>query len=211
MTLRIARNRPILARLVIEALGAESRRAIIAELLRNPQGLPASAIARSLGLAISTILSHLDKLVAAGIVKVVPARRGGRIHKVYRLQDREIILHVDLPLLASIPSNEVLSGYLRAFINKVREKRSLPPSFDPDDIRELLGVDLDRALMLADYLKLSEEEIVSTLTEEAREAFAGQQKIRFRDIGDRLRIHTYWAVKVARRLEELGEYEVVYD
>jgi len=211
MTIRISKTRPVLVRLIIEALSGDSRRQIVAELLKNPEGLSASELARRLDLTISTILTHLDKLIAAGIVRVVPKRRGARIYKIYRIVDEEIELTIDLRLLTSIPSTEELRKGVRELLREIRRERVLPPSFDPETVRDTLRVDIDTALMLTDYLRLNEDEVVSQLCEEAREIFKGFKEVGLRELEEKLRVHTYWALKVARRFEELNEYLVRYD
>lgn len=210
MTLRIAKTRPVLALLVITALSSESRRRIVKELLQARNGLSASQISKRLGLSIPTILSHLDKLLAAGIVRAVPVRERGRIQKLYRVIDKELQLVVDLNLLSKVPPEDVLKEQLERYIKESRKTMPLSERFDPDRIMEVLGVDFETAIMLADYFNMCKEDIVSILVEELREKLSGREEVSLAEIENYLRVTTFWAIKVAGRMEELGLVRVKY-
>lgn len=210
MSVRINRNRPLLALLAIEALSSDSRRAILGQLLRVKEGLPASVLAKSLGLTLPTILSHLDKLVASGLVKVVPSKRGGKPVKLYRAAGRRLVLEVDLSTLAAIPPRERLQGMLAEVVGKLRERGRLPERLDPYTAQEVLGLETEEALVVADYYNMSRDAIVEMLIEEALEAFKGRDEVELGEIEEALKLTTYWAVKVANRLEELGIVSVKY-
>lgn len=210
MTIRIARNRPVLALLIIEALSSESRRKIVKELLNEKQGLSASELSRRLGLTLPTILSHLDKLVASGIVRIIPLREKGRVQKLYRLSDKDLQMYIDLGLLANIPEEETLKEHLAKYIEESRKRAPLTEKFDPQVIMDILGVDFNTAIMLADYFNMSTEEIVGMLVKEAESFVKDKEEVRLEDIERLLRVTTYWAVKVANRLEELGYTNIRY-
>ena len=210
MTLRIAKTRPVLALLVITALSSESRRRIVKELLQARNGLSASQISKRLGLSIPTILSHLDKLLAAGIVRAVPVRERGRIQKLYRVIDKELQLVVDLNLLSKVPPEDVLKEQLERYIKESKKTMPLSERFDPDRIMEVLGVDFETAIMLADYFNMCKEDIVSILVEELREKLSGREEVSLAEIENYLRVTTFWAIKVAGRMEELGLVRVKY-
>ncbi len=210
MSIRVPRNRPLLALLVTEALASDSRRAILRELLASPDGMMASELAKRLGLTLPTILSHIDKLAAAGLVRAVPYRRGGKVYKKYRAAGRRVAMDVDLALLSSIPPREVLEKKLASLVDKAREKGELPETMDPASVKEVLGVDLGEAVILADYYNMSRDRIVDILVGEAEKLFQGKSEVQLSEIEEKLRVTTYWAVKVASRLEELGIMEVKY-
>ncbi|RLE59848.1 MAG: hypothetical protein DRJ35_04785 [Thermoprotei archaeon] len=210
MTIRIARNRPVLALLVIESLSSESRRKIIKELLNEKQGLSASELSRRLGLTLPTILSHLDKLVATGIVRIIPLRERGRVQKLYRLPDKDLQMYIDLRLLANIPEKETLKEYLAKYIEESRRRAPLTERFDPQVIMDVLGVDFNTAIMLADYFNMSTEEIVGMLVKEAEALVREKEEVTLEELERLLRVTTYWAVKVANRLEELGYTNIRY-
>ncbi len=210
MTIRIARNRPVLALLVIESLSSESRRKIIKELLNEKQGLSASELSRRLGLTLPTILSHLDKLVASGIVRIIPLRERGRVQKLYRLPDKDLQMYIDLRLLANIPEKETLKEYLAKYIEESRRRAPLTERFDPQVIMDVLGVDFNTAIMLADYFNMSTEEIVGMLVKEAEALVREKEEVTLEELERLLRVTTYWAVKVANRLEELGYTNIRY-
>jgi len=210
MSVKVPRNRPLLAVTLFEALAADSRRAILGQLLSERDGLMASELSRRLGLTLPTILSHLDKLVAAGLVKAVPVRRGGKVYKRYKAVGTYVRIEADLSLVASVPPREELERMLATLLEKLRERGVLPERLDPRVAAEVLGLDASRAVIAADYYNMSREKILEMLVEEAEEAFKGRDSVDLAEIEERLRLPTYWAVKVANRLEELGALTVSY-
>ncbi len=210
MSVRIPRNRPLLALLALEALSSDSRRALLGILLEEKEGLPASVLAKRLGLTLPTVLSHLDKLVAAGLVRQVPSRRGGKPVKLYRAAGARLVLEADLPTLAAVPPRDKLEEMLRIAVAKLRENGVLPERLDPVAAQEVLGLDHREALVFADYYNMSRDAIVELLVAEAEEAFRGRKEVSLDEIERELKLTMYWAVKVAGRLEELGAVSVRY-
>ena len=88
------------------------------------------------------------------------------------------------------------------YVEEARRAGQLPPSPTVGEVKEVLGIGEGEALALVDYLKLNEEEVVTMLSREARGLIRDGMSLN--DLGRELRVHRYWAVKVARRLEEEG-------
>ena len=88
----IEKDDPTRARYVIDALSDRTRLEIIKLLISNSAGLTAAQIARMLNKTISTVLSHLEVLTQAGLLKIGYLSFRGRALKVYTLADKEVRL-----------------------------------------------------------------------------------------------------------------------
>lgn len=202
----IPKNRPVEIRMIINALSGDTRLRILKVLLQHPEGLTASEISSKINLTLPTTLTHLNQLISAGLIKWIYAKRGKRLLKLYKVTSKEIVLNVDLEILSNSPSLEKLENLLWQLVQKYRQQGVLPPMPSIEDIEKLLKIEKNEAIALIDYFKVSEERIVEKLSTELEEKMRDKEEISLKDISEKLRVHDYWAIQVARKLEEKGNY-----
>jgi len=195
-------NRPVEARRILDALSAESRVKILASILESRKGMTATELSERMGMALSTTVQHLDILTSTGLVKwtLIKGKRG--FVKLYRVPSRRISLNIDIPLLSKVPSIDVLSEKLREFLDRIREKKKLPPNPSVEDVRKFLDVDGDEAIIYLDFFNQAEDLILDKLKEEVTKLEKREYIVR--ELSDVLRVDEYWVVKLMRRLEEEG-------
>lgn len=200
----IPKNRPVEIRMIINALSGDTRLRILKVLLQHPEGLTASEISSKINLTLPTTLTHLNQLISAGLIKWIYAKRGKRLLKLYKVTSKEIVLNVDLEILSNSPPLEKLENLLWQLVQKYRQQGVLPPMPSIEDIEKLLKIEKNEAIALIDYFKVSEERIVEKLSTELEEKIRDKEEISLKDISEKLRVHDYWAIQVARKLEEKG-------
>lgn len=196
-------TRPVEAKMLINALGGSTRLKIMRLLLETPTGLSASEIAEKLGISLPTILTHLSILASSGLISWVYVGRGRRYIRLYKVSEDKLVLNIDLRVFTTIPNIEDLDKTLQDYIQLSRKMDVLKASPSLEDIRKLLNVSVNEAFILLDYFRLSEDKIVESLTQEALKILEKRDQISIDELCEIMRIHEYWAVQVARRLEEM--------
>ncbi len=97
----IPEDRQLIVRRIINVLNSGPKLEIL-KILSEGKPLTASKLAEKLKVKISTVLSHLEDLVNAGLVKVETESIGGRIIKKYSLISNKIVLTVNIHALTRI-------------------------------------------------------------------------------------------------------------
>jgi DNA-binding transcriptional ArsR family regulator len=204
MTIIVDRNKPVKARLILEALASRPRIQIIKVLLRHG-ALSASEISGYIGISLSTVMEHLDILSSAGILVWTLERRVGKPIKKYRVADNNIDLKLDLRKYSVSPNLDDLKRYISEYIDKKTESSVLPLKPTIKDIMETLNIDLELATAVIDYYHLDEEYIIDKL--EDHFAYLGDiEAISIKELAEQLRIHEYWALRLAQKLSEKKNY-----
>ncbi len=200
-------SRPLEAKLVIEALASPTRVNIVRHLL-DEEGLSASELAKRLNLSIPTVMEHLSALMSAGLVKWEWRTVGGRQLKVYSVVDRKISLQLDLDSYARLPSKQKFDELLHEYVERSLSRGWLPAKPTVEAVCEVLNVDWRVALALVEHALMNEEEVVDHLLPKALEALEDLDELAVDELSRRLKVHEYWAARVARRLEERGGFRV---
>ena len=202
----IPKTRPVEAKLIITALSGITRLQILRILIESREALTASEISSRLGLSLPTTLVHINQLASAGLIKWIYVKRGKRLIRAYRVPERDLVLSLDLYALALTPSLDELDELLEDFLNRYRELKELPSLPSLEEVEKVLKVNRYTALALLDYLRVSEDKVAEKLAEELRSKIEERGEMSLEEVSKELRVHEYWAVQVARKLEEQGGF-----
>ena len=208
MTRVVAWNRPVEARLVIQALSSPTRVAMLRMIADKAQGATASELAKALSLSLPTALEHLSILLGAGLIRWEWRVEGRRSVRVYKLVDRRVAIQLDLDAYTHLPELEELKSMMISFVERSMEGKGLPAKPTVSEVEKLLGVDSRTAIAVVDYMLKSEEEIVDHLASKAMPILEGVKEITTSELAAKLKIHEYWAARIARKLEEKGLFIV---
>jgi DNA-binding transcriptional ArsR family regulator len=200
MTKVIDRNKPVKARLILEALASRPRLNIVNTLISKGP-LSASEISNNIGISLSTIMDHLKILNSSGILRWKFEKRGGKPVKVYSVDDIFIELKIDLRKLSSLPDFSRLGDLVRDYIDKKLSSSGLPLELSARDIMRTLDVDMDMAISILDYIHIDEDCILDVLRDRFLSMDIGDS-VSLDDLSGGLNIHSYWALKLAIRLGE---------
>lgn len=200
MTITVDRNKPIKARLMLEALASRPRIRIIKVLLKYGS-LSASEISGHIGISLSTVMEHLDILSSAGILVWTLERRAGKPLKKYRVADINIDLKLNLRKYSVSPNLDDLKKYIAEYIDRKTESSILPLKPTIKDLMETLNIDLELATAVIDYYHLDEEYIIDRLVGRFYD-LEGFDAISIKELAGKLRVHEYWALRLAQKLSE---------
>jgi len=145
-------------------------------------------------------------LLSAGLVKWEWRTVKGRSVKAYSLVDSKLTVQLDLDAFTRLPSRQELLELLHRYVEASIKRGGLPAKPSVDDVAEVLGVDRRLAVAVVDVALMSEEEMVGHLSSKAMEALQGLDEVDVKELASRLNVHEYWAVRVARKLEEVGAW-----
>ncbi len=199
----IEKDDPTRARYVIDALSDRTRLEIIKLLISNSAGLTAAQIARMLNKTISTVLSHLEVLTQAGLLKIGYLSFRGRALKVYTLADKEVRLEIDLERLAWVPLRSYLDMWVSQYIKMKRNESILPSKISSKDIAKVLDIDERTAKHVKNKIE-NERQWLSSLVNEALQILAERGSINIADLGKELSVARRWAILIAESLVAQG-------
>ena len=205
----IEKDDPTRARYVIDALSDRTRLEIIKLLISNSAGLTAAQIARMLNKTISTVLSHLEVLTQAGLLKIGYLSFRGRALKVYTLADKEVRLEIDLERLAWVPLRSYLDMWVSQYIKMKRNESILPSKISSKDIAKVLDIDERTAKHVKNKIE-NERQWLSSLINEALQILAERGSINIADLGKELSVARRWAILIAENLVAQG-YALMQD
>ncbi len=185
----------------------------ILRMLIDEGSLSASDIAKKLGIKLSTVLNHLSDLVDAGLVGV--KSEGIRGVKKYFLISNLVKLELDIKRLVAGPESSIKiertedSEIESLALEYVRIKRShrrgkLPLRPKVRDVMSTLGVDVDTAIRVVDYINTHHDKIADALINEVIDVVKGRGEINVRELAEKLKVHPYWAVMCIEKLVRKG-------
>ena len=183
----------------------------ILKILLENECLTATDVSRRLGVKLSTTLSHLESLVSAGLVSIRVESIGGRSIKKYCIESKKMIIELDLEeIVAPKPveeSKETLKPELEAlileYINIKRQRRSkIPVRFKVRDVARTLGIDIDTAIEIVNYMNTRQDRIAELLCNEILDEIKKNNYTSIREASDKLLLHPYWIVSCIHMIGE---------
>ena len=196
-------------RLVIDSLGSGPKLEIL-RILLSEGPLPATEVSRRLGIKLSTTLSHLEELVNSGLVAI---KSEGKIKKYYVPSSRVIIVldlssFVGKVVEAQGEEYEVKSLALEYMRIKRERRGKLPLRPKVRDVANILGLDLEKAMKVVEYINTHQKELAEYLINEVKETLSRGGQLSIKELSDKLRVHPYWIVMCIEILESRGEVKV---
>lgn len=199
----ISKDDPTQARYLIDALSDKTRLEIIKLLITSPTGLTAAQIARFLNKTIPTILSHLELLTQANLLKIGYQTYRGRALKVYSLADKEIRLEIDLERLVWVPLRSHLDLWVSQYIKIKRSTSILPSKISVKDIAKTLNIDERTAKHVKEKIE-NEQQWLSSLVNEALQLLSKRNSVSIAELSNYLSIARNWAMRLAENLVSQG-------
>ena len=207
----IPEDRQLVVRRIISVLNSGPKLEIL-KILSEGKPLTASELAEKLKVKISTVLSHLEDLVNAGLVKVETESIGGRVIKKYNLISNKIVLTVNIHALTHIEEVGVeeyekeMENLVLRYLKAKREKRKgeFPLTIKVRDVAKTLGISIDEAIRVVDYINTHPEVIIGSISYELLEIIRRNKKATVRELADKLKVHPYWVVMAAKKLTSQG-------
>jgi len=206
--LRIPATRPLAARRVIQALASDAKLRLLRLLSRGPSS--PSAMAKELNMALSVVTEHLRDLERAGIVRTAGYSKEGRGRpaKLYSLSSRRITLEIDLPLYASVGSEDDVLSLAIEYIRKKISGAGLPASPAALDIAETLGVDVKVGAVVLDALREPKREVLDFLGDAILRELKPDEWLSAEDLAEKLNMDKYWVLVALRDMARRGLVEV---
>jgi len=202
------------ARKVIEALCSGPKLQIIKLLLENRDGLRATELSKVLGIKLSTVLKHLEDLVSSGLVNV-SLEGTNRVVKRYLIRNDEVLVKINLRELVGIEScvegEELVSSEVRELameyvrIKRGRRRGKLPLRPKVRDVANVLGLSIDKAIEVVNYINTHQHEVTKLICEEVEKLLKSEGPLRIKDLADKLKVHPYWVVTCVEGLRSLGK------
>lgn len=199
----ISKDDPYRARVLIDALSDKTRLEILKLLMNNPTGMTAAQIARILNKTIPTILSHLEILTEAGILRIDYITYRGRALKLYSISEKEISIEIDLQKFVWIPLRSYLDLWISQYIKIKRETDILPSKVSAKDIAKILGIDERTAVHIKEQIE-NNPNWLSSLVNEALQILSQRGFITIADLSKSLSIARIWAKKLAELIVQQG-------
>ena len=207
----IPEDRQLIVRRIINVLNSGPKLEIL-KILSEGKPLTASELAEKLKVKISTVLSHLEDLVNAGLVKVETESTGGRVTKKYSLISNKIVLTINIHALTRIEEVGVeeyereMENLALQYLKAKREKRKgeFPLTIRVRDVAKTLGVSIDEAVKVVDYINTHPEVIIDNISYELLEIIRKSKTATVRELADKLKVHPYWVVMAAKKLTSQG-------
>jgi len=199
----ISKDDPYRARVLIDALSDKTRLEILKLLMNNPTGMTAAQIARILNKTIPTILSHLEILTEAGILRIDYTMYRGRALKLYSISEKEISVEIDLQKFVWIPLRSYLDLWVSQYIKIKRETDILPSKVSAKDIAKILGIDERTAVHIKEQIE-NNPNWLSSLVNEALQILSQRGFITIADLSKSLSIARIWAKKLAELIVQQG-------
>ena len=199
----ISKDDPYRARVLIDALSDKTRLEILKLLMNNPTGMTAAQIARILNKTIPTILSHLEILTEAGILRIDYITYRGRALKLYSISEKEISVEIDLQKFVWIPLRSYLDLWISQYIKIKRETDILPSKVSAKDIAKILGIDERTAVHIKEQIE-NNPSWLSSLVNEALQILSQRGFITIADLSKSLSIARIWAKKLAELIVQQG-------
>ncbi len=193
---------PLKVRRLLEVFCSGPKTQILKILLENGW-LTATDISRKLGIKLSTTLSHLETLVSTGLVSVRVDSIGNRIIKRYGISSRKLVIKLDLEEIVSPKQVEKLEEKERPelealVLEYIRVKRSrkskIPVRFKVRDVAKVLGVDVETAIDIVNYVNTRQHRIADLLCNEILDEIRENNYTSIREVADKLLLHPYWVV-----------------
>ena len=206
--MRIPATRPLAARRVIQALASDAKLRLLRLLVRGP--VSPSAMAKELNMALSVVTEHLRDLERAGIVRTAGYSREGRGRpaKLYTLSSKRITLEIDLPLYASVGSEDEVLSLAIEYVRRKIEGPGLPASPSALDVAETLGLDVHVAAVVLDALREPKREVLDFLGDAIFRELKPDAWLDFDELAARLNVDKYWVLLSLRDMAGRGFVEV---
>jgi len=213
----IPEDRPLAIRRVLDILNSGPKLSILRILLDHGE-VTAKEIADKLKIKLPTVLSHLSDLIKAGLVKVRILDVKGRKVKKYSLVSKKFILNIDLSILLHLEEYEAEEKlkeieYLAIqYINLKRKKEGLPLTISARDVAKELGIDINTAIEVTDFINTYTDKIINYLSSEALELIKSRGKISgLRELASLMNVHHYWIALIIQDLNNKGFIKVLND
>lgn len=213
----IPEDRPLAIRRVLDILNSGPKLSILRILLDHGE-VTAKEIADKLKIKLPTVLSHLSDLIKAGLVKVRILDVKGRKVKKYSLVSKKFILNIDLSILLHLEEYEAEEKlkeieYLAIqYINLKRKKEGLPLTISARDVAKELGIDINTAIEVTDFINTYTDKIINYLSSEALELIKSRGKISgLRELASLMNVHHYWMALIIQDLNNKGFIKVLND
>ncbi len=213
----IPEDRPLAIRRVLDILNSGPKLSILRILLDHGE-VTAKEIADKLKIKLPTVLSHLSDLIKAGLVKVRILDVKGRKVKKYSLVSKKFILNIDLSILLHLEEYEAEEKlkeieYLAIqYINLKRKKEGLPLTISARDVAKELGIDINTAIEVTDFINTYTDKIINYLSSEALELIKSRGKISgLRELASLMNVHHHWMALIIQDLNNKGFIKVLND
>jgi len=206
----IPEDRPLTIRRILDILNSGPKLSILKVLLDHGE-LSAKEIADKVKIKLPTVLSHLSDLVKAGLVKVDVSESKGRRTKKYSLMAKKLVLNINLDLLTHLEEHieeekfRELEYLAIQYINIKRKEKELPLTISVRDVAKTLGLDLNTAVEVTDFINTYTDRIIDYLCGEALELIKSKGKVKgIKELASLMKVHQYWAALITQALNNRG-------